>query len=231
MHGSDALERQIVVHHGEHTLLHLAAVPSVDDDLLTAGDVEGDAGLGVEAQLFIVLDLGLGRVVDDEVRLEVFQLLRRRADEHIGDEMCLPCDLHDEADGHAGVLVGAAEGVDHVQLLVAQLADSQILDGLPDLLGHGVVVVLVRIGGPPHGVLGVVVDDDILVFGGAAGVDAGHDVDGAQLADLADLIAFQTRLRLFGEEHLVGRIVDDLGGAGDAILAQIQFCHRILTSF
>ena len=145
--------------------------------------------------------------------------------------MCLPSNFHDEADGHAGVLVGAAERVNYIQLLVAQFADSQILDGLPDLLRHGMVVVLVRVGGPPHGVLGVVVNDDILVFGGAAGVDAGHNVDGAQFADLADLIAFQTGLRLFGEEHLVGRIVDDLGGAGDAILAQIQFCHRILTSF
>ena len=39
VHGSHALQRQEVVHHGEHTLLHLAAVPGVDDDLLLAGDV------------------------------------------------------------------------------------------------------------------------------------------------------------------------------------------------
>ena len=94
----------------------------------------------------------------------------------------------------------------------------------------GMVVVLVLVGGPPHGVLGVVVHDDELVFGGAAGVDAGHNVDGAQLADLALFVALQTGLGLLLEEHLVGRIVYDLGGAGDAILAQIQMFHRGNTS-
>ena len=59
----------------------------------------------------------------------------------------------------------------------------------------------------------------ILVFGGAAGVDAGHDVDGAQLADLSLFIALQTGLGLLLEEHFVGRIVDDLSRPGDPILA------------
>ena len=45
VHGSDTLQGQIVVHHREHTLLHLTAIPSVDDYLLTAGNVEGYAGL------------------------------------------------------------------------------------------------------------------------------------------------------------------------------------------
>ena len=40
VHACNALKRQVVVHHGEHTFLHFAAVPSVDDDLLAAGDVE-----------------------------------------------------------------------------------------------------------------------------------------------------------------------------------------------
>ena len=54
VHGSHALQRQEVVHHGEHTLLHLAAVPGVDDDLLLAGDVEQHSSLGVQAQLLVV---------------------------------------------------------------------------------------------------------------------------------------------------------------------------------
>ena len=36
VHRSDALERQIVVHHGEHTFFHLSAIPCIQDNLLTA---------------------------------------------------------------------------------------------------------------------------------------------------------------------------------------------------
>ena len=60
---------------GEHALLHLTAVPGVQDDLLPGGEVEDGGGLGVQAQLLIVLHLGLGGVVGDEVGLEVLQLL------------------------------------------------------------------------------------------------------------------------------------------------------------
>ena len=49
VHGSDALQRQVVVHHGEHTLLHLSAVPCVNDNLLTACDVECYTCLRVKA--------------------------------------------------------------------------------------------------------------------------------------------------------------------------------------
>ena len=225
MHGGQALERQVVVHHGEHALLHLAAVPGVDDDLLTGGDVEGHTGLGVQAELLIVFDLRLGGVVDDKVRLEVLQLFLRRLDEHVGDEVGLPRDLDDEADGHTGVLVRAAECVDDEQALAAQLLQSDVLDRLPGLFGHGMVVVLIGVGRPPHGVLGVLVHDDVLVFGGTAGVDTGHNVHGTQLADLALFVAGELGLGLFREEHLVGRIVHDLGGAGDPILLQIDFSH------
>ena len=218
VHRGNALQRQVVVHHGEHALLHLAAVPGVDDDLLTGGDVEGHAGLGVQAQLLEVLDLCLGGIVDDEVGLEVLQLLSGGTDEHIGDKVCLPCHFHDEADSHAGILVGAAEGIHNVQLLVGQLLDGQVLHCLPGGLGHGVVVVLVRVGGPPHGVLGVLVHDDVLVFGGTAGIDAGHDVNGIQLGLLTDLVAFQAGLGLLIVEQLVGRIMDNLGSTGNAIL-------------
>jgi len=230
VHGGDALQRQVVVHHGEHTLLHLAAVPGVDDDLLTGGDVEGDAGLGVQTQLLEVLDLGLGSVVDNEVRLEVLQLFLGGTDEHVGDEVCLPCHFHDEADGHTGVGVRAAESVNHVQLLVAQLLDGQILDGSPGGLGHGMVVVLVAVGGPPHGVLGVGVHNDVLVFGGTAGVNAGHDVHSAQLGQLTLFIAGESGIHLGVEQRLIRGVVDDLSRTGDTIMLQVD-CHNTVTSF
>ena len=78
VHGSDALQRQIVVHHGEHTLLHLSAVPGVDDNLLAACDVEYNCGLRIQTQLLVVLNLSLGSVVYNEVRLKVLKLLSGR---------------------------------------------------------------------------------------------------------------------------------------------------------
>ena len=231
VHGGHALQRQEVVHHGEHTLLHLAAVPGVDDDLLLAGDVEGNAGLAVQAQLLVVLDLSLGSVVNNEVRLKISQLLSGGLDKHVGDKVCLPGHLHDEADSHAGVLVGAAEGIDNEQALVAQLLLGDVLNGSPSGLGHGVVVVLVLVAGPPNGVLGVLVHDDVLVLGGAAGVNAGHNIDGAQLADLALLVAGQVRLGLLCEQSIIRGVMHDLGRAGNAILSQIQICHVYIYLF
>ena len=231
VHGGHALQRQEVVHHGEHTLLHLAAVPGVDDDLLLAGDVEGNAGLAVQAQLLVVLNLSLGGVVNNEVRLKISQLLSGGLDKHVGDKVCLPGHLHDEADSHAGVLVGAAEGIDNEQALVAQLLLGDVLHGRPGLLGHGVVVVLVLVAGPPNGVLGVLVHDDVLVLGRTAGVNAGHDIDSAQLGDLALLIAGQLGFGLLLEQHLIRGVMHDLGRAGNAILSQIQICHVYIYLF
>ena len=231
VHGGHALQRQEVVHHGEHALLHLAAVPGVDDDLLLAGDVEGNAGLAVQAQLLVVLNLSLGGVVNNEVRLKIGQLLSGGLDKHVGDKVCLPGHLHDEADSHAGVLVGAAESIDDEQALVAQLLLSDVLHGRPGLLGHGVVVVLVLVAGPPNGVLGVLVHDDVLVLGGTAGVNAGHNIDSAQLGDLALLIAGQFGFGLLLEQHLIRGVMHDLGRAGNAILSQIQICHVYIYLF
>ena len=113
---------------------------------------------------------------------------------------------------------GAAEGIDNEQALVAQLLLGDVLHGRPGLLGHGVVVVLVLVGSPPNGVLGVLVHDDVLVLRRTAGVDAGHNVDSIQFGLLAHFVTGEAGLGLFLVEHLVGRIVDDFRGAGNAVL-------------
>ena len=145
--------------------------------------------------------------------------------------MSLPCHFHDEADSHAGILVGAAEDVHDVQLLIGQLLDGQTLALVPGSLRSGLVVVLALVRGPPHGVLGDVVHDDELVLGGAAGVDAGHNVDGAQLADLALFKAFQTGLGLFGEQSLKRGVMKDLGSTDDTVFLKIDSSHDVRTSF
>ena len=231
MHGGHALQGQVVVHHGEHALLHLAAVPGVQDDLLTGGEVEDGGGLGVQAQLLIVLHLGLGGVVGDEVGLEVLQLLLGGLNEHVFHEVGLPCHLHDEADGHTGVVVGAAEHVHDEQPLVGQLLLGQLLAGVPGLLRGGLVVVLELVRGPPHGVLGGVIHHDELVLGGTAGVDAGHHIDGAQVGELTLVIALQGGFGLLLKQELIRGVADDLGGAGDPIFAQINGCHVLSDLF
>ena len=179
VHGGDTLEGQIVVHHGEEALLHFAAVPGIDDDLLAAGEVEYYRGLGIKPQLLVVLYLCLGGVVNYEIRLKVLQLLFGGPDKHILYKVGLPGNFYDEANCHAGVLVGAAEGVHYEQALIREFFSCDILNGVPGLDGGGVVVVLIFVGSPPDGILGGIVNDDKLVLGRAAGVYAGHDVDSA----------------------------------------------------
>ena len=223
VHGCDALEWKEVVHHGEHTLLHLAAVPGVEDDLLFGGYVEEDCGLGAEAELLVVLNLGLGCVVYNEIWLLVHLGLVLRTDEHVGDEMCLPCDFHDETDLHAGVLVGSAESVDNVELLAGELLLGELLAGVPCLDGCLVVVVRIFLGGPPNRTwctfLGGVVVDDELVFRGAAGIDAGHNVEGSEFSLLSLVVSGQAWLGLLVEENLVRWVVKYFLYVFDPILA------------
>ena len=230
MHRGDALEREVVVHHGEHALLHLAAVPGVEDDLLAGGDVEGDAGVGAEAEFLVVLNLGLGGAVHHEIGLLVEFLLVLRTDEHVGHEVGLPGDFHDEADLHAGVGVGAAETVDDEEALAGKLLLGKSLDLFPDLDGHLVVVVRIAFRGPPDfaglAFFGGLVIDNVLVFRGAAGIDAGHDVDRAEFGNLTLVVALQTGLGLLVVEDFVGRVVKDFLDALDPVLGQIEFCHN-----
>ena len=153
VHGCDALQRQVVVHHAEDALLHFPAVPGIDDDLLPARDIEKDRGLGVQAELPIIFKLRLRGIVDDEVRLEILKLLLRRIDEHIRDEVSLPGDLHDEADRHPRLLAGTAEGVHDEESLSGKLPLRKSLRTPPGLLRRRMVVVRIALAGPPDRVL------------------------------------------------------------------------------
>ena len=90
------------------------------------------------------------------------------------------------------------------------------------------VVVLIAVGGPPHGVLGIAVHDDILVLRRAAGIDAGHHIHGIKLGDLANLIASQLLLGFLSKEFFIGGVVNDLVYAGNTVLFQVD---HVLYSF
>ena len=227
VHRSHALQRKQVVHVGEHALLHLAAVPGVDDHLHLLGEVEDNGRLRVQTQLLVVLHLGLRSVEHHEVGLAVIlQLLVRRTDEHVLHEVSLPGHLHDEADLQARVLVGAAERVHNEEFLARKLLDGDFLQLLPGLLRNRLVVVLIFVGSPPDRVLGGLVHHEKLVLGRTAGVNAGHHVHGAGLGQLTLLIAAQAFFRLLTEQFVVGGIVHDLGHARDPVLFQIHFVHN-----
>ena len=127
--------------------------------------------------------------------------------------------LPNEADRHAGIVVCAAECVYNKQALVGQLFLCDRLAGVPCLFRSRMIVIFVFVGGPPYGIFGVVVHYDEFVFRGASRINAGHHVYRAQLADLSLFVPLQLRSGLFIEQHLVRRIVHDLGRAGNAILA------------
>ena len=153
MHRSDALEGVVVVHHREHTLLHFTTVPSVDDNLLAACDVEYNGSFRVEAKFLVVLNLCLRSVVNDEVRFEVLQFLSCGADEHVSYEVSLPCYLYDEAHSHASFLVGTTETINYEETLVREFLLSDFLNGCPSLLRSGFVVVGIFGSSPPNSVL------------------------------------------------------------------------------
>ena len=210
---------EVVVHHGEDTLLHLAAVPCVDDDLLAACDVESSSSLGVHAHFLVVLYFGLGGVEAYEVGLIGLKFFSCRLDEHVLDEVCLPGNFHDETDCHAGVLVGAAVGIHYIKLLAGQLFDSDVLKCSPVLLRQRVVVVGIVGSCPPYGVLGVLVHDNVFVLGRTAGENTGHNVNCIELCELAFLKAFERRIHLSFEQLFKTGVMNDLNCIGDTILS------------
>ena len=141
--------------------------------------------------------------------------------------MRLPGNLDDEANGHTRILVCAAECVDDEQSLVGEFFYGDIFDCFPRLLRCGMVVVFILVGSPPNGVFGVVVHNDKFVLGRATCINARHNVDSAEFADLSFFVAFESRICFLLEKHLVGRIVDHFGSAGDAVLCQVDVFHNI----
>ena len=140
--------------------------------------------------------------------------------------MGLPCDLHDETDLEARILVGAAESVHDIEFLARQFLGSEFLQLLPGSLRNGLVVVLIFVGSPPDRILGGLVHYEELVLGRTACINAGHHVHGTGLGQLAFFETAESLLGLLAEKFVVRRIVHDLGHARDPVLFQIHFVHN-----
>ena len=65
----------------------------------------------------MILNFSFCCAVYYEIRLLIELFLVLRTDEHIGNEVCLPCNLHDETYFHSGVLVCTAETVNYEKSL------------------------------------------------------------------------------------------------------------------
>ena len=203
MHRGDPLQRQEIVHHGEHSLLHLATVPSIDDHLFLGGDIKYHCSFRIQPQFLIILHLCLGCIIYDKIRLEIRQFICGRFNKHIGNEMRLPSHFHDEANCHTRIFIGSAESIYHIQLLIGKLLLRNFLDRLPSLLTGRMVVILVFLGGPPNGILGILILYDKFVFRRTTGINACHYIDRIQFCQIALVIPRQIRLRFLFEQHLI----------------------------
>ena len=105
---------------------------------------------GIDAELFPVFNFSFRSVQNHKVGLEVFEFFLAGTDEHVGLEVSLPCHFHDEAHCQTGVGVGAAESVDDIKGLVAQLLVGDSLQSVPCSGCDSLVVVLIFVGSPPR---------------------------------------------------------------------------------
>ena len=153
-----------------------------------------------------------GQIDDRIFRLEAFQLLARRADQHRADEEIVPGELVDHADANAVLGLRAAEKVlDEQGVLLAERGEEIGLQCRELIRVDRLVIV------PPDRVLGLGIADDELVLGGAAGVLAGLDDERPILGKRA----FATRHGLLDELRRAEIPVQSRGRA-DALKIQTK---------
>mmetsp|Transcript_8261 Transcript_8261/g.21329 ORF Transcript_8261/g.21329 Transcript_8261/m.21329 type:complete len:255 (-) Transcript_8261:70-834(-) len=160
-----ARHRHLVHHEREHALLHLTRVLRAEHDHLSALEVEVDRARRRHAIDIAVRREG-ARVIDDEVRDEVVELILRAWDEHVPHEERVVRPRAHDADLHAVVLVMPSIRVNHKEtLLRAEVVDRALAVDHERLVRERDVD-----RAPPDVVLRGVVLDDALILGRAAGL-------------------------------------------------------------
>ncbi len=150
------------------------------------------------------------------------QLFLGGANEHVLHEMRLPGDFGNKADGKTGISVSAAVSINNKQTLAGKLLGDEGFQLLPGFRGDRFVVVLpFAIIGPPQGVAGGVVTDNVLIFRRAAGKDTGIDSDSTGGRQYTAFVSFQRWVQLFLIQRIVIGVVDDIVSVVDTISLEI----------
>ncbi len=170
VHGQDALRRQCPVQPGEDRLLHFAGIVGAADKNDLAGEVERNNGLGLAA---VASRISLeGRQVDDgQVRNEAGQFRSIGANQQVADKQRVPCKFGDDPCLYPEGRIGAPIQVLHEQVhafhVLVKIAKQSL-----ELVRRDRIIVA-----PPDLVFGGGITDGMLIFGRAAGMDAGFGID------------------------------------------------------
>lgn len=164
----DGLE---VVHDGEDTLLHFTGVLGTQDDHFHTLEVDFDRGGGGHTGSESV-GRELTGVVDDKVGFAVvLELFCRRSDQHVVHEQGVVGSGSDDSDLDSVLGIPTGESIEDVDVFSGiQVVDSSLSVDLEGVLVHGNV----DTARPPNVVLGGLLVDDSLVFGGSTGLLAGE---------------------------------------------------------
>ena len=199
VHGSNSVQWKVVVHHGEHTFLHLTAVPCINDNLLTACNVECYTSLGIQSKFFVVFYFCFRSVVYNKGRLKSFKFCLSRLDEHVLNEMCLPCYFNDETNSHTGICICSTESIYNKKSFVRKFFLCNIFYGSPCFFCHRMVIVCIFIRCPPYCVFGILIHNNVLVFRRTSGINTCHNVYCTKLCFLSYFISLKPSFCLFLE--------------------------------
>ena len=222
MHCCNTFKRQEVIHHAEETFFHLATVPGIQDDLFFSRDVKDSCSFGIKTEFFPVGDFSFGRVKYNKIRLLIKFFLIFRTNEHIGNEMRLPSNFHDETNFHAGIFMSSAETIDYEETLIGKFFNRKFFKSLPRFDGAFFIVIGIFGSCPPNftgcAFFSCFIVNNELILRRTTGVNACHNVDCAKFGFLSNVKTFKTGFSFFVEKYFVSRVVKDFGSAGNAIL-------------
>jgi len=127
------LHGHLVEENGENTLLHLSGVLGTKDDHLLVGKVDGDrSSRGHTFGVSVCWERT--SIVDGVVGVEVLEVFRVRADQHVAHKESMVGTSANDSDLDAVFLVPSCETVDHVNTISGvEVVDGTFAVDSPDL--------------------------------------------------------------------------------------------------